>query len=252
MRTKGTINRRQGVKRLHYLRPVVLRLLLVTIAYCLTTTYVSAQDFIEDFKKINAKYKDSSYHMKLSYNYYNELSSAKPDEVLQGEVRKQGQKYYVKMHKMETIISGGIFLQVNHDLKALILDSNRASYSSPLGVPLDSLQKFYKGAKYKEQDSVTSVYKIPSIGKGIAYTQIYFNKVNYEIERIAIHFLDLRKTAAKGALRNKLIINYTQVDFTPTFNTKSFSQSKYIYKSNGTYKVSKAYKHYRLVNNIKI
>ena len=227
-----------------------LGLMLGILVFFTPKVELKAQDFISDFKKINLKYKNESYVLKMSYNYYNELNNSKPDQIQYAEVRKGKNKYYLKLHGMETIISNGVFLQANHDFKSLILDTARAAYSSSIGIPLDSLEGLYQGVKYTKIDSTTASYSIPSMGKGISHTDIQFNPRTYEINQIEIFFYDMRKGAKKGTLRNKLRINYTEVDFTPLFNEESFSHSKYLYKTSNTYKVKKAYQKYSLVNNL--
>ncbi len=209
-----------------------------------------SQDFIADFKKINAIYQDSSYRMRLTYNYYNEVKSKRPDEVHRSEVRKSGDNYYVDLHQTRTIINQGVFFQINHEFKVVMLDSARPAYYKTLGVNLDSLARFYKGVTFKALDSFTGEYTIPSQGKGIAYSKVVFDRRTHLLREVTIQFLDQRKTASKGALRNRLNIKYEEVDLSPGFSAKSFSQSAFIYKKGSSYKLKKPYVGYHLVSNL--
>lgn len=226
-------------------------ILSVVVWVFVTVCPALGQNFIEDFKRINTLYKDSSYQMFLKYEYFNETTSTKADETLLGEVRKNRNMYYVKAHNTETIVNDKVFLQVSHDLKAMILDSSRSSYYSAMGINLDSLKRFYKNVEFTDVDSVSGEYKIPSISKGIAYTKIRFNKRNFQIDRIEIQFLDLRSSSNDGALRNKLVISYQEVNFTPKFNANSFSTKTFLYVKNGNFYPTKKYTQYNLVNNLR-
>jgi len=230
---------------------VIKRYIILSLAVLLSIGNLFGQNLIEDFKKINARYGEKAYQMSLTYNYYSELTSKSPEEVQTAEVRKDGNKYYLKAHGMETIISEGVFLQVHQQSKVILLDSARPSYYQNLTVQLDSLAQLYKGAAYQKLDSITAQYKIPSKAAGIAYTLVAFNSITFEIKQITVQFLDIRKTAKEGTLRNKLVITYDKVNFNPVFTTESFSHSKYLYKKENTYHIKSAYKHYRLVNNLK-
>ena len=216
----------------------------------LSKTNSYAQNFVEDFKKINEIY-TSGIDMSYTYSYYNYYKSIKPDNVIKGQIKSYKNMYRIVMGDIEIINGRHLKVIADHKGKTLTLDSadlkQMSDYSSENTI--EKLTSNYEKVEYIDKGSLAT-YKIYSNNGLTVYSEITVYKSSFIIESIGIYFMDKRDDFRKGGVRNKLIINYSNVKTGIKIPDSDFSIDKFIYYRNNEFKLNADYKQYEFVNMV--
>lgn len=212
----------------------------------------SGQNIEQELAQISNFYTSKNYSYKLSYYYYNQANSTKADKVLSGEVHAKESQYFYKIGKYEVLRNKKYHIVLNGDAKQMIIDTAVGEQIDPnmeQGTPadlqsvLDSLERSQKGT------IISYTYRNPK--PGIAY-MVYKTDTSLKyFHTIEVYFYENRQGRKPNAIRNKLVMRFTEFNNVGTSELEMLSENKYFSVINGQTKINKQYNTYHIINQLK-
>lgn len=214
------------------------------------STFLLAQDVKSEFEKIGAKYQLKDYSYNVSYSYYNDTSSSKPDEVLNGFVKVKGSMFHYAIGSNEVLRSSSHIVAVDKQNKVLMLDSTYGA-EEPEAQPftVDELLKVYEKVVRRE-DGGSIIYTLNNPMAGIKKIKLNVDKEQLFVKKIEMFFYENRPGKDANGVRNKLVMNFTNVNLKANQKESSFSISPYFSISNGVYTPNNRYKSFEIINHL--
>jgi hypothetical protein len=209
------------------------------------------QNFAEDFKAINKAYLRGDISFDIKYDYYNSVKNKMPDYFYKGNVKLKNGMVYYKMNGIEFSFDSVYTCILDHENKTIMIDTvrNKSNILSKINF-IDSLTKVYKSISFSALDKNHSQYTIYSLLTGISHCEIIYNNSSKLIQKINIYFFDNRDGAKKGAIRNKLVITYSNINSNANNYPSTFKAQKFVSIKGKKISPLPAYNKYQIINNI--
>lgn len=226
----------------------------LVILLLLNTCILRAQDVKADFKKINETYFAlEEMNMRVSYELFfddNRTHSDKED----GLYRRDKSQYYVKQAGNEMLITDKHMIMIDNEAKTVVVDlvNGRTTAVPLLSADLDSILRFYDKIEFYKTgaNNALSAYTF-TLKKGpYSSVSVVFDPATWLIKEIVNTYREKMPDQ-----ENKMRTARLKTSFTPmqasTMHPDEFNISNYIISMNNKLALTKKYKSYKLLTNLK-
>jgi|GEM_PF-1976535 hypothetical protein len=218
--------------------------------FMVTAGNLTAQNVDSDLEKIESIYDNNKkviIHKQI--NYYKNVADKKPEESVTSELKRDGSNYYSTAFNVETMVTKGVSVLVDHNSKTILLDENDPNELD------ESLKLGISSVK-----SSSSKIDFKKVGKQGCYTfhfksgdhlkaELWFNSETFYVEKI-VYYPNITNTdEADSYSKVEILITNYNTTFQPD-EQKDFNIYQYIKVSNSEITVTEKYKEYKLINNI--
>ncbi len=227
--------------RMHFFQLVAL--LIISISG------VFAQNVATDLKQISLKYQDvNSVMLGQRINYYNSYTAKNPIETNNTVLKRTSNQFYTNAFGVETLITKGISVLVDHQSKIILLDKNNGEeFNTDLTIDFESIKELSSEIKYKKAGKngrYTFYFKTGDQLK----VEVWYDKESFEVAKTVFY---MREAATKGDSPPRVEILITDFKVNYDFDEKTFDIEQYILTSNKEILPTNKYKEYQLINNIR-
>jgi hypothetical protein len=226
-----------------------LKFISVFISSYFIVMPLSAQNFTEDYKKIQANYAGAArFYCEVKMSMYDQRNAMKPTEVYTTVVKKQGKNYLTVTGKNIVLSNEICDIQVNQQEKRILYAEKEEKHADKGLVEafavLDTLIK-------KRNDSIAfegitegkKKYTVYSTGSAIVKTELFIDAEKNLLSKL-IYFYGENKMISV----QKVMIEYEHVNFSPEFSKGEFSEKKYIVYVGKTVKPTTEFINYKLTD----
>jgi hypothetical protein len=228
-----------------------LKLRFLIFWMLISITIGNAQNFTEDFKAINRAYVTGDLSFNIKYDYYNELKSKVPSYFYSGVVKVKGNLVYYKMNGIEFSSDSNYICIIDESNKTIMIDSvhNNGNQFGKFNI-IDSLAKAYKSIKYSDEGNNLGKYTIYSVLPGVSHSEVIFDKTTKLLQKVTIYFLDDRPNAKEGAIRNKMVVLYSNINNHANNGYGIFKVQRVLKIQGREVNTTLPYKNYKIINNM--
>ncbi len=218
--------------------------------FFMVTANLAAQNVDSDLEKIESIYDNNKkVIINKQINYYKNVADKKPEESVTSELKRDGSNYYSTAFNVETMVTKGVSVLVDHNSKTILLDENDAN-------ELDESLKL--GISAVKNSSSKIDFK--KLGKQGCYTfhfksgdhlkaELWFNSETFYVEKIVYYPNTASINEAESYSKVEILITDYNTTFQPD-EQKDFNIYQYIKVTNSEITVAEKYKEYKLINNI--
>jgi len=206
-----------------------------------------AQDIHQDIAQINESYAKYTWlEMKTEYRWYSSPSASEPEEKIEGLIQNSPKGQYKRLGSMESLLTERYAIAVNHEEKVVMMQHAPTQVEiSPLDIPLDTILLLCQNYKYETVKGKPSwVFEInPDVADNFEKIRMVFNPQTYLVEKLVLY--PARDSYAPEE-QSRLEIDFLQIKTTANLST-SFSESRYVFLQDGTWRLKADYQDYRLL-----
>ena len=217
----------------------------------LLSTFSWSQSVLEELQAIEKGFKGNNYSFNITYNYFNDVANSHPDEIVKGFTRVNGNKFHYTLGQMEVISNGELILVADNESDVLMLDSAHQSQSPEQIGPINmsELEAFVQKVKRIETDDMLE-YSIPDPANGIQRMILKVNKASKAFVGVELYFYENRPGLNPKTVRNKLIIEFSQVNMKANLSDSHFQLNKYLLGTETGFQRQSKYKNYDFINHL--
>lgn len=218
--------------------------------FMITAANLAAQNVDSDLEKIETIYDNNKkVIINKQINYYKNVTDKKPEESVTSTLKRDGTNYYSTAFNVETMVTKGVSVLVDHNSKTILLDENDAN-------ELDESLKL--GISAVKNSSSKIDFK--KVGKQGCYTfhfksgdhlkaELWFNSETFYVEKIVYYPNTTNTNEAENYAKVEILITDYNTTFQPD-EQKDFNIYQYIKVTNSEIALTEKYKEYKLINNI--
>ncbi len=197
----------------------------------------------DDLVAINTSYlKHPNITMRVDYFFYNSSKDINPSEQYRGLIKKKAKWFYSNIMGIEQLINEKDDITIDHKNKILVIGKASSFNVGPELFPnMDSLAKICKQIKKVTYQSNPGYRFIFDGEKHYAYS-FFFDAKSYLLKRLEIQF-----SKQKDGKSPLLVINYSDININPVFNSKDFSSEKYFTREKNKIVLVPQLKSYRVL-----
>ena len=158
-----------------------------------------SQSFTKDIAAINYSYLKLNKKMSLTSTMVKSNGEKSANTI---EVAMKGiDNYFMKGSNSEILVKDGIKISVNHDLKVIMVDSNKTDSKEDLPIQLfDYLPKFYEDITFSKTAGLDKYTLKPKIGPS-RLIELQFNRKDMLLYKLNVNLFDF-KTQQEYTLEN--------------------------------------------------
>jgi hypothetical protein len=226
-----------------------MRILLYISLICLTHSAL-AQNVQQELEAVSAKYRTNNYTYTVQYAYYNDAKSASASETYNGFVKQKGNNFHYKIGQNEVFRTAQYIVAIDKSTKLLMLDTvvQEEKYigQSP---KMEDVLKIYEQVERRQEGNLIA-YKVNNPQFGLAYMDVFVQPTEQYITKIVMYFYENRAGKDPKSIRNKLEIQFSNVQFNAEIASSYFNATKYITRNKTGYQPAPAYTSYKFLNNL--
>jgi len=225
----------------------------LSIICLLLSANLSGQQADSFFTKSIAEYaskKQLSYN--ATYSYFNNYKSTKADRVVKAKFAMLDSQYYWNLGNIEIQKSKRFISIIDHESKTLMVDkSQSANVAAMTKKQLDSMMNTYDSLKVLSNTQSVITYRIFTRAKGVSYMDIAIIKSTGLLQSMRVFFMDFRNgNRNKLKVRNRLDIQFQNMNSSSITNLNSFSYKKYFHVTKGEIKPTTKFVRYEIINHL--
>ncbi len=210
------------------------------------STNLVAQDFNEDYKKVQRKYAQlNNFYCEIRVSMFEHADSPEPEEIMMTLLKKKGDEYLYETKENIFLTNERCILNVDKQQKRLIytVKEKRKESAAPdksLTAMMDSLLKKNDSVIYEGMSQGRKKYVVYAYSSSIIRSEIYIDDQMQLCSRLVYHY-------KPGKLNNseKVIIDYEKINTSPVFTQEDFSEKKYAVYNGKVLKSTRAYADYK-------
>jgi len=237
-----------------------IKLLLLAFGLCVITTKGTTYSLTpikmasEDLKKVNAYYKANPL-MTVETNYmaFDEHGPSNMRESKNGLYCRNADSYYTKILSIETLCTGNIIINVDHEDKLIVVADNKEKEMNPLNHNIDSLLLFCTDVNYKSINTAERIYTLDFSENDFSeYEKIdlVVDVKNYRYSKIILYYraaMNLTNDYQGEEKPPRLEISYKNYR-TAVLSKPLLEQSNYILVSSGKLMPANRFKKYQILD----
>ena len=225
-----------------------MKLFFAALAILCVASFVSAQDYHEDFDKLyNQLYHSSEpISFDVSYRYYSQATSNTYTDSLRGHCTMFGNKYRYHLSQWEMIQNDQYYLAINSDDKTLAIDKAAGSPGLYSLIRIDSIVKMeHLKVQSLPESHNEKGYKISGLTGEVASMEFWFEKNSYRLTKVLLQYRAIKDNG--GITEPKVLIRYS--NYKTVSDTNIFSEKNFVYRLGIEWRPVSAYKNYRLIDH---
>lgn len=215
-----------------------------------STANLAAQNVDSDLEKIESIYDNNKkVIINKQINYYKKVTDKQPEESVTSTLKRDRSNYYSTAFNVETMVTKGVSVLIDHNSKTILLDKNDANeLDESLKLGISSVKSSSYKIDFKKvakQGCYTFHFKSGNHLKA----ELWFNSETFYVEKIVYYPNTTNINDAESYFKIEILITDYNLNFQPE-ELKDFNIYQYINVSNSEITVTEKYKEYKLINNI--
>lgn len=193
----------------------------------------------------NRYQKTSTFSVDINYRLY-VGNSTQAEESFTAHLIRKGKQYRLKSKEQVSIVNNSHALTINHTEKMVLVQQGGDSKNEidPSAIDIETLLKLsHKTTKIKGLSNGNKGYRFEFYNSQYKSINVIYNSDNYYIQKII-----LEAHVPKDQESQRLEINYSNMNATPSILASTFSTKKYIVIKDQTASLTTPYKAYKLIN----
>jgi hypothetical protein len=181
----------------------------------------------QDFEKITAFYNSGTIRFKIRYSYFTKGGDVPTNESEASVWLKDG-NYLMQTNTNEVMRNNQLSIMVDKQSHIIIIDTAwDANTFMPGGINMDTLMGLYDSIQRMEINTEYK-YLIPARGLGMSYSELFVEKQNYKIRKIAMYTLPEPSDSIASDKPARLEITFVNLDKNDFNSANLFNTENYL------------------------